>query len=115
MHRAPIFSNTPDGQPAIYRPFTADQFGHRPYARVRICNYNIEVLVPMHWFHRPQLARRAKRTAVVRCFYAGDMLAVPNFRMGVHQHTFSPQYGFLYAVNVLQVVEGRSSPLCGLR
>lgn len=60
----------------------------------------------MHWFHRPQLARRAKRPAVLRCFYSGNLQMVPNFRLHVYQHEFAPPYGFLYEVNVLEVVEG---------
>lgn len=90
-----------------HQPFTPQQFAHRPHARVRFCLYDTELLVPLHWLHRPQIARQCTDpTEVHRCFYIGDLQAPPNFRVRVNRHNFAPQYGFQYEVNVLEVVEG---------
>lgn len=78
-------------------------FGHKPYARVRFANScnAAELLVPLHWLHRPQLARRAKPTDELRCFISDNLTAVPYFRR------------WNYQVNVLQVVEGEFRSLLG--
>lgn len=85
--------------PWPWPPTPFELFGYKPYARVRHVNStdsadNADVLVPLHWLHRPQLARRAKITDELRCFISDDLTAVPVFRRGCYQ------------VHVLQVVEG---------
>lgn len=82
--------------PWPWPPTPFELFGYKPYARVRHVNSadGAELLVPLHWLHRPQLARRAKITDELRCFISDDLTAVPVFRRGCYQ------------VHVLQVVEG---------
>lgn len=101
----------PQPRPPLH---TAAQFGSKPYARIRICNTGDEVLVPLHWFHRVQLARRATAKTVLNCFYSANLAEKPNFRLRIWQHGFSPGYGCQYAVNVLEIFEGetRSDEWC---
>lgn len=72
-----------------------EHFGHRPYAHVRYAGGDYERHVPLHWLHRPQVARRAKPSDVLACFHNDDLAAVVNFH-----------HWYVIDVNVLQVFEG---------
>lgn len=87
---------------------TPEQFGHKPYAFVRLVNDTAtELYVPLHWFHRVQLARRATVDSQLLCFYSFDLQQVPNFRLGLFPGPFQPfEVALCYAVYVLKIVEG---------